>query len=226
MRIIAFGDSFTMGLITEPERYSIQQSHENSFINRLKHLLPVDKCINLADPGASNLQILFNLRKWLLNNSYEDTFVFIGWTTFTRESVWDEEQARYITNTKNRTTDIRQTTHDTECAILSACSMLERLNIKYCMIQAFEDHTRLEKDFLINKNIEIPGWINWKNNNNTLWDICLERYLEPKKYSDALEYFKRRKVKNTKYLADCLHPSPEGHQLIANTLAPYIKEIL
>lgn len=224
MKIIAFGDSFTMGLITEPKRLTDIEANENSFVNRLTKILPVEGYKNYAEPGASNLQIAYNFKNWLLKNRSTNDFVFIGWTTYTRDTAWNNKKLKYETVNKNKNA-VQKISFDTEMAISSTIQLLNQFNIKYSMIQAFQDHTLSQKNFLLSKTEELPNWINWNKNNNTIWDICKEQYLDDKQYDENKNYFKLRSAK-TKYLAPCLHPSFEGHQLIAETLAPYIKEQL
>lgn len=76
-----------------------------------------------------------------------------------------------------------------------------------------------------------PDWIEVGSDYNTLIDIIMERWIkegkkiEFKKWIRAVEHHNMEKGYRYFNKLD-LHPNEEGHQLIAETLAPYIKKKL
>lgn len=225
MKLIAFGDSFTYGLIKEPVRLAEKQCHLNSFINHLANMIPEfnGSWDNYAQCGSSNKAIASVLYNTLPKIDLKNSFIFIGWSTHTRNTEWSREFKQYRTRVWERHDTMDRLLFDTESSILFVENLLTKLNVPYCMVQAFHDHT--EDNFLIKKDYEYKNWINWNKPNNTLFDICTNRYLSKKKFSDNKIYFRDRNV-DKKYLAECLHPNEQGHKLIASTIKPYIEKII
>lgn len=229
MKLIAFGDSFTHGLIKKPNRLTKEQSNQQSFIKNLEKNMPeFDKSKNCADCGASNLQIASTVYRELKKKSLPDLrncFVFVGWTTFTRNSEWHNDFEQYRTYPKNKHKDsVEKLILDTESSMLFVENLLKKLEIPYCMIQAFHNHLE-EKDFLVGQEQRIKNWINWSRPNNTLFDICAKRYLSDKKFADSTVYHAIRDT-DTDLIAECKHPSKKGHIEIARVLEPYVRSII
>ena len=77
-----------------------------------------------------------------------------------------------------------------------------------------------------------PNWIESQSTYNTLLDMCAEEWLFDKVHGhkkrsvfDHLHYV-RSKREDNKYITLCGHPNIGGNQIIARTLAPYLKEII
>jgi len=220
MRIVAFGDSFTNGLIKLPKRYTQEESHQNSFVNKMFQSSKIfTDYSNLADNGCGNRQIASKIYKCLLEKKIsKNDFVFIGWSSLTRTALWDNE---YYKTPDNNVVDYKQLIYDTESSILSTHMILKLQGIRHCMIQAFHDYSsQTDIKYLLEKNINFPCWINFQKNNNTLMDICMLRYLSEAKFKDIKNHHKEKYVQHTKYLAECYHPNDAGHRLIAETLRP------
>lgn len=236
MKLVAFGDSFVQGFAKGLDR---DQSLEQSFVNRLRdHIDCFTGYDNRAVPGASNTQIAYDIYQWTKQQDIRDCFVFVGWTTFIRESYWEMESYKRKDAPYDRTPfswfkkhsiryineDIRKQIFDTERNIFSTSKILEILGIPHCMIQSFDDHTMMSSSVIGKKNFN--SWIHWGEKNNTLMDICCERYLSSDNHSDYGMNHKEFKVKN-RYLTDeCLHPNEQGHRLIAETLSKEIEKYL
>jgi hypothetical protein len=230
MKLISFGDSFTMGFATG---LTHEQSKQISFINQLQHYTDFTSFENLAVPGSSNSQIAYAVYNWAKTHDTKDCFVFVGWTTFIRNSNWvNDEYKRSYSPDKfsffRRTKienfylpdSIQRQIFDTERDILATANLLEQLGIPYCMMQSFDDHT-LIKECVINKSIPLPNWINWSEKNNTLIDICCGRYLTNVAHQDYGKNHKQFDVGN-QFLTPCKHPNEQGHQLIAQTIYPFL----
>jgi len=86
-------------------------------------------------------------------------------------------------------------------------------------------------DFCLAKARE--QWIEGDKPNNSMFDIITDRWLKKdirdltftKKHTMIRNDYEKDKTKYP-YLTDCFHPWDEGNELIAKTLAPYIKPIL
>jgi hypothetical protein len=230
MKFIAFGDSFTSGFAAG---LTHEQSKQISFVNQLQYYTNFTGFENFAVPGSSNNQIAYTVYNWAKSQNTNDCFVFIGWTTFIRNSTWIDDEYKRIGNT-NRFNFFRKTKlekfylpdsikrqiFDTERDILATVKLLELLKIPCCMMQSFDDHT-LIRECAVNKNISFPNCINWSEKNNTMIDICCERYLSN---TDHQDYGKNHKQFNlvNKYLTPCKHPNEQGHKLIAQTIYPFL----
>jgi hypothetical protein len=199
-----------------------EQSNQQSFIKKLEENISVfSSSINFAECGASNIQIASTLYREIKRLDTKDCFIFVGWTTFGRNAHWHNEFQQYRTYPENKHKDsIEKLFFDTESSILFVENLLSKLGIPYCMIQAFHDHA--DDDFLVGKRHFIKNWINWNKPNNTLFDICAERYLSNEVYADSKIYHRDRNFKN-RFIAECRHPSREGHIKIAQTLQPYLQ---
>jgi hypothetical protein len=227
MKFIAFGDSFTQGFSTG---LTEDESKETSFVNQLKnYTTQFTDYVNYAVPGSSNTQIAYQVYNWVKSNDTKDCFVFIGWTTFIRNSTWINDKYSRIGNTNKfrffqktkieklyLPDSIKRQIFDTERDILATSKLLEQLGIPYCMIQGFDDHT-LVQECLVGKQLSFPNWINWNRRNNTMIDICYERYLSDTAHNDYGKNHKQFDL-SSKYLTECKHPNKEGHLLIAKTI--------
>jgi hypothetical protein len=232
MKFIAFGDSFTQGFSTG---LTENESKEISFVNQIRHYTTqFTEYVNYAVTGSSNTQIAYKVYEWAKTNNTENCFVFVGWTTFIRDSTWINDEYKRTGNSNKfsffRKTKIeklylpdsvKRQLFDTERDILATSKLLEQLNIPYCMIQGFDDHT-LVQECLIGKQLPFPNWINWNKRNNTMIDICYERYLADIVHSEYGKNHKQFSL-SSKYLTACKHPNTEGHILIAKTLASKLK---
>ncbi len=104
-------------------------------------------------------------------------------------------------------------------------------NIKFIQTNSFcNDGFKENPHYRKIYNEDDPNWIEPKSEYNTLLDIVTQRWLKSgkkplttKKYCRLIQ---KQVISNNKiypYLNTCMHPTPEGHKLIAETLAPYIK---
>ena len=80
-------------------------------------------------------------------------------------------------------------------------------------------------------DIDDPNWIEAGNDNNTLLDICTERWLsdiEKTNHADHKRWaFNHCNRGRWPLLSkDCMHPNEEGHAKITEVLLPYIKKLV
>ena len=229
MKLFAFGDSFTYGLVKENTRTKVK-----SYIEIIGDMLGIE-VLNKARPGSGNAEIASNLSNSLLMSEIEeDDFVFVGWSGLTRPFAWDKSQSGY----SNKMQFPIKTSHGfikepetEECVNMSALSMrytsdvLTKRNIKHLMISNFVDH----KTFLfdLQKDEEWSDWIEYNRYNNTVYDICAGTWLDetPDLTASVLKNHNDTGFTN-QYIAGCQHPTQAGHNLIAQTLFKYFDEVM
>ena len=242
MKLVAFGDSFTHGLIKVPYRTNYKESHELSFVRHISdasdHITSYE---NHAHPGISNGVIAWTVYKYVVENDVSDCIFFIGWTTGTRAHRWDNDLSSYVNSNfaqkgftrgwplKNDSCEA----FENETLILGINGLLEKLNVPYVMIQAFDDiksmpmrHTgSVNQTKSMLSDLHLPNWIEHPKKNNMLVDIMHGHWLDKDDYANKNLYHDRYAIKN-QYIAGCGHPSHEGHKLIAETLLPYINNAI
>jgi hypothetical protein len=235
MKIVGFGDSFT-------EAVWDQEAHPGlSYIACLCNL-PNSKfnCWeNHARGGYSNTQIAFSVYKYIIDNQHKlkDIFVMIAWTTFGRYSPpnidWRDNRVPYWThdvynfggNPGQYPGSTNLLIHETDIRILGITALLQKCQVPFAMIQAFDDHSG--HDFSTIKNL--PNWINGNQPSNTLMHIISEKYLNDQfpNLSPNTEHFSFgwfTNIQPNRYITKCWHPNQEGHQLVAGTLYPYLEK--
>jgi hypothetical protein len=98
------------------------------------------------------------------------------------------------------------------------------------MIQAFDDIKKAPFKFTGNITqttsslnlLDLPHWIEHPNTNNTLMDIVHKEWLSNNDYLlKGSRYHNQYEIEN-ELIAPCRHPSRLGHQVIADTLLPYV----
>jgi lysophospholipase L1-like esterase len=161
--LLALGDSHTFGaeILGENNHYDIGNT-ELAYPQKLGNDLGIDKVVNLAVPGGSNMRIERSLLEYLTTNDKPD-LVVIGWTVIGRfeyctgldkngnyeyanvnswlNPAWKDNPEQY--NTWKNFLPI--TTADDLLAqkyrsILYAMNLLENKNIPYIMFDVMNDH--------------------------------------------------------------------------------------
>jgi len=129
---------------------------------------------------------------------------------------------------------------ETENSYLAVSHICQKMNIPYRMINSFcyqsyldtvtiwENGQRLgRKDWSMISPQGDPNWIETDSLYNTLHDICAERWVKTGDKPPMVDYLKHTKVtSDKKNFMGCMHPNEKGHRLIAETLSPYITQIL
>lgn len=138
----------------------------------------------------------------------------------------------------------------TEMAYLGLKQLCYKYSIPYRMINSFDHQQCIDRLEVYNVveheggrisdsrigsspwRIESPrGDTHWIESNslyNTILDIIVDQWLVEGDKMPPLQYvrYHRLKEEGRRYLTGCSHPNTAGNQLIAKTLAPYIKEII
>lgn len=233
MKIVGFGDSFTVGIMGH---------HQRSYIANLCQLpeSPFTSYENYAFGGSSNWAIAYQVYRYVAENQYslDNTFLFIAWSSFSRYSIlnkrftdWstDYQQAYQIPDrrTEEPPSSSKLLIYETDVRILGISNLLKQHHISHAMVQAFDDHTTEEFSMIQ----QVPNWINQGRLANTLMHIIAERYLDPG--FDSVEpginhnepgWINR--LTPNQYIDDTYHPTDAGNWLIAKTLYPYLQQIL
>jgi hypothetical protein len=233
MKLVAFGDSFTAG------DWETINHRDVSYVARLCEI--TDSIFgtwdNHARGGYSNIQIAFSVYKYLQENknSLEDKFFLIGWTSYARYStanVRHEDSRRhyaphdayeFTSKPSQYPLSTNLLIYETDMAILAINTLLQRMNVPFAMIQAFDEHTN--HPWATTK--DMPNWINGARKSNTLMHIIAQHYLDESfdplpPNSQHFEFNWISKIAPNPYMASCWHPNELGHRLISDTLYPYL----
>lgn len=230
MRIISFGDSFTAGFnksLDGSDRWFL-----TPFIQIIADRLNAD-FHNHALPGNCNQQIAAQVNRWFHNGNYEKgDMVFIGWSGLLREYSfhphrgWDGYEPDQRPSEEERLWTSQYAMRGTE-------NLLRSNNIPHIMTGAF-----ITPEYVKEENWQC--WIESDKSGNTIYDICLGKWLKEDKKKPYWWTFNGRDKRQidprhgepwgsqeqgedaSLYLNECLHPNERGHQKIAETLYPYI----
>jgi hypothetical protein len=228
MKLLVSGDSFTKGLIKVPTRNSEKEQNKINWGTQLGHLLRCE-VINVSHWGAGTDYISYSIKNYLQNTEERDFFVIAAFSMLERQ--WGlQTESKYMWNPPHRKTDnIIELTYKNEMMIRGLHQYLDELNIPHFFTNAFCDFKYADsqdsdfKGFSLGNDEIKKYWLNWEYDSNTLYNIISGNYLQPNPIymhsTQALQDFHD----GTKYIAGCLHPSAEGHKLIARTFHPYVK---
>lgn len=215
----AFGDSFTAGNAKDISRGTVfpmgnaigkPRAYPELIARRLRL-----RCVNLAEGGRGNNEIVSTLIKATPNFDPHRDFIIVGLTTPFR----------------NR---IESTPMQALKYLIEELSMIEKVlnGYKYIITSAF---CPLVPYYFSTEDLDfnVPNYVEWGKPNNTLIDICGGTWLDSDKDNPVVvrgEKFLRANnaVKDSydnPYFESCGHPSSAGHKLIAETLAPYVAKV-
>jgi lysophospholipase L1-like esterase len=226
MKLVAFGDSFVEGLIKEPYENSRENRKEINFVSQLINL---DNCFTEAENygvrGSSNERIAYEAYK-RLKHSYSYCFFLVAWSGIERQEIYNIEKDKYEYQKVKRWPE-KNLKFQSEMFMISLHQIFKYYKIPHAFVNAFQPLQNSNKIF----DTEFFKSINYVNPDflrNTLFDIISNRYgknipIPAEEQYINHDYFK---VEKSKYIADCLHPSKEGHRLIAKTLNLYLENLL
>ena len=182
--------------------------------------------------GAGNEQIAYQVTK-LLDDFDKDDFVLIVFSNMLRACNYNFLTDEYVrANETEHQYARRNPVWQTDIMLLYLHSQLECRNIPHMFMNSFEPvnvYSKITYEQLKSINYYEPEYLD-----NTLFDIVLGTFLQKK--NDKLEYLeidprktrtsirKFKEYGGNKYISKCVHPSAEGHILIADTLIPIITE--
>jgi hypothetical protein len=235
MILRTYGCSFTWGLIRKPDDYVGITGEPNrckawgDFIGEdleIKH-------VNHGANGSGSKQIAWSVKN---SNLKPGDIAIIAWSGPLRPFVWNSKGMRYETLTCKEEIDYQQILYEHETSIRATANYLKGLNVSFLMTSALMDYKQMEvldghtKDDWLSWN-----WIEWDMYNNSLFDICTNSWLTArcqkfdlsntnKENTHILNMYPGLKEDNN-LLAECFHPSQEGHEKIAQTLLPYVKNL-
>jgi lysophospholipase L1-like esterase len=249
MRLVVFGDSFVEGYQRSKDGSPILV--KENFVNRLALLLRDFEITvrNMGHRGHSNVAISYDVFTYLRRvKDLRNTFVLVVWSEWDRNYLVNHEvgidSMRRVVGIQNavkshldvpemRNYEIKR--WQTEISYHGVCNALTEANVPFLMIssncnQMFRNVLTKKRnhetfEFVYDREKILDHWIEGDRPNNTLLDIITDNWLNE---SDHIDYkTKLRKIIKSKdsykNLTDCLHPTIEGHKLIAETLEPYIR---
>ena len=217
MKLAVFGDSFVEGQIKLPEENKEEERKEISFVNQMQIASDIfTSSDNYGRRGASNEYIAHQVYTYLKNNDHNNTFILVVWSGPSRSSYYDIVNEEYIleanlTNNKYTHYDV---TFRNEMLMLGIQETLKNLKIPFAFSSSFTPYNLFP---FINK-IEFLN----KTTNHSLFDIISLCYNKNDSNKNLMFDHNVAKTFNN-YITPCMHPTPLGHKLIAETL---VKELL
>lgn len=218
------GDPYSLHL--EPVHYDFRMKHR--YANLLANKINATEVIDLSKTGCSNQSIVRTLTEYLCNNSTDDIFVVIGWTSPIRTEFWLEnlevwfdygpwflgipnviKNKQLLEAVKGFTTYLhseKQQHINYFLNIYLTETLLKSLDIKYVMFQCFynNEHWKSKSDsFKINNNVDTEFKIYESIDSN--------RFLS----KDESIYSKFFANEHEKYMYKW-HPNVEGHKVMCD----------
>lgn len=230
-----FGCSFTYGLIRKPDEFVGRTGEPNRcepWGDMLAKRVGMSHR-NYARPGSGSKQIANSVR---ISMVQPDDVAIIAWSGPLRSFKWNTELGQYETLTAPAAIPWQQILYEHETSIRATANFLSNRNIKFLMISALMDYKQMEAlEQPTKQDFENWNWIEWNMFNNSLWDICANTWLtglcQGYKFNETFQeqYNSERyrpEYADNDLIADCLHPSQAGHEKIAETLLPYLQDLL
>jgi lysophospholipase L1-like esterase len=231
MRLLTSGDSFTKGLIKVPERNSVEEQNKINWPTQLGKLLNTE-VINLAQPAAGTDYISYSIQNYLRKTKDRDFFVIAAFSVLERQ--WDYEffdRTYFWPAPYYKTENYKELFYKNEMMIRGLHQFLTDEGIPHFFTNSFADfkyvggeYGTMESDFNLGNRSVNQYWLNWTYDSNTLYNIISENYLEPNPIYTHSTQNELDFHRGSTYIAGCLHPSEEGHKLIAKTFYPYVKK--
>ena len=231
MDLISFGDSFVEGLIKEPNENSIEQRDEICFTRKIyENSNLFQSYTNCGLRGIGNEAILYNVYKHASKSNNDNSFYLICLSGLERVGHYDITKDEYLILNQTRTyrTPIFRKNYkfepifQTQMLMTGIHHYLKNKNILHLFTSSFTPFHLFYNENIIPQEYIIGD----VDKANSLFDIIADRFNKKVDHfgdysSSHVNFFNA--PKNT-YIADCLHPSIEGHKLISTTLLPYIEE--
>lgn len=246
MKLVTFGDSFVEGWIQKPSPNSTEERDRICFTRQLVERFDIfDSYENHGFQGNYNINIAkeaFNCR------DVQDVFYIVVWSGVGRlpkgtgdlwKDLWmntaQQKERIYSNGPKDQKSyyDLPPQFFVTEMLQRGLHQVLINRGIPHLFTSSFTPYTEyLTPDAVADLNV-----VGGKNTYNSLYDIIEGRfgtaytgYREFPKTLTSTSLWSHLLAKDhgtmNSNITPCLHPSEPGHQLIADTLAPYIKKQL
>jgi hypothetical protein len=236
VRLFTFGCSFTYGLVRKPEEYVGITGEKNRckpWGDFIAEKLNIEHR-NLGANGSGSKQIAWSVRN---SNIKPGDVAIIAWSGPLRPFHWHPEKNKYLTLSAPTNIPYDQILYEHEMSIRATANYLKGLGVTYFMTSALMDYKQMEvmekytRDDWLNWR-----WIEWDMYNNSLFDICTNSWLSARcqKFDLSNTHNEQALIieqypgltQDNNLLADCLHPSQDGHEKIAHTLMPYLEPYL
>lgn len=222
MKLITFGDSFVEGLIKEPSENTAKERDQICFTKQIaKNCNYFDSYLNYGRRGSGNLSIYYDVFKHIRENDYKNCFFLVCLSGATRHDKYNNKKDQYE-NSGGYIKEDNEIIFQTNILLAGTHQILKHKEIPHLFTSSFMPFNLFYTNVIPSKFI-----IGDINKCNSLFDIIAQRFNTSEKlFGSYFDNHTSFNVKKTKFIADCLHPSAEGHKLIADVLTPYISEEL
>lgn len=215
-KIVAFGDSFVQGQIKLPHVISQEEMKRINFVTRLGEYfnIPVE---NYGLRGFGQNAIAFDVIQFFRNNNFDkEVLLLVSWSGYSRALSFSPEHNRYKDWSRQNLSSEDDFAYINNINIRGIHSLLTDNKQPFLMLSSFLNMFDVQE---INLNGIESNWIE-----ETLFEMCTgERKSTP---DFRINHDNKNFYSSTHpNLSECMHPSEEGHKVIANKLANYIKEL-
>lgn len=213
-KLVVFGDSFVQGAIRLPVQNSLSIQRKINFVTQISKLYAVE-AENLGKTGNSNINIAQDVFKYVRTNDVKDVAILVVWSNYLRP------YRPFLEDGQLKTENYMFLT---EQAYLAVENILTQLEIPFLFTNSFFNHRETDKKWLLDK-VSFKNWIEGDKQCNTLYDILIDSWDKGFGYKKKESLARKLNVEN-QFLSPCKHPSEKGHIKIAQTIFPYLKEVI
>ena len=234
--LFTYGCSFTYGLVRKPEDFVGITGEKNrckAWGDFIADDLEIDHR-NFGVSGSGSKQIAWSVRDSQIGPG---DIAIVAWSGPLRPFHWSPDAHRYETLTAQDDIPWQQTLYEDEVSIRATANYLKNLGVTYFMTSALMDYKQMEiMEPFTREDWLSWNWIEWDMYNNSLFDICTHSWLSARcqKFDANNSNSEQHHIldqypglaKGNDLLAECFHPSQAGHEKIAHTLLPYVKNAI
>ncbi len=215
-KIIAFGDSFVQGQIKLPYENTVEEMARINFVTKLgeRFNIPV---LNYGFRGNAQNGIAFDVYTHIKKYGFDRSALYlVVWSGYSRKQAFNLEQNNYKNWKEQSNTSNVDLNYLNNINIRGTYSLLEDNKQPFLMLSSFLNMFDVQE---INLNGIESNWIE-----ETLFEMCTG---ERKSIPDFRINHDNKNFYSSTHpnLSECMHPSEEGHKVITNKLANYIKQL-
>ena len=213
-KIIAFGDSFVEGQIKLPYQNTDEEMARINFVTKLgeRFNIPV---LNYGFRGNAQNGIAFDVHTHIKKYGFDRSALYlVVWSGYSRKQAFNLEQNNYKNWKEQSNTSNVDLHYLNNINIRGTYSLLEDNKQPFLMLSSFINFFDVDE---LNLNKIRDKWVT-----ETLFEMCAgKKQVVPDYHSnhDNKKYY----TSDNKNITECMHPSEEGHKVIANILSTYIE---
>jgi hypothetical protein len=219
LKLVVIGDSWASGYIADSDKPDLPDSYEYSFAHTLGKISDtINEVENLSCRGRNQQYITWRFHRYAIRNNLANTAFLFVFSSALRIGMPHESYSLrdgltfpYKSEHEMGTDNFDQAEHENEIHKQGLEMLCKKLRVKFAFVDAFENTCQ---NSIIKTQTEY--YLNANKPNNTLADILLQRYCKEGNKS-AVALLQKQARKNP-YIAQCFHPSIEGHKYIAYKL--------